>query len=168
MDLYQHEFESPVGMIYVISDGANLRALDFEGYEGRMHRLLAIHYRRYVVHAAHAPSETVARLRDYFAGDLDAGESIPVATNGTVFQQQVWFALRSIPVGTTVSYGTIANRIGRPKAYRAVGMANGANPIGIVVPCHRVIGSNRALTGYGGGIERKQWLLEHEGALITC
>src|SRR5262249_23027417 len=86
-----------------------------------------------------------------------------VATRGTIFQREVWAALRRIPVGATLSYGALARELGRPRAIRAVGLANGANPIGIVVPCHRVIGSNASLTGYGGGIERKRWLLEHEG-----
>lgn len=163
MDLYQDEFASPVGVIYVLSDGTNLRAVDFEGYESRMHRLLARHYGEFTIHSARNPAEAVARLEDYFAGDLEAVGGIATATNGTPFQKQVWAALRKIPPGTTVSYGTIAQRIGRPKACRAVGLANGSNPIGIFVPCHRVIGSDRALTGYGGGIERKRWLLEHEG-----
>ena len=83
-------------------------------------------------------------------------------TAGTDFQREVWRALRGIPCGTTLSYGELARRIGRPNAVRAVGLANGANPIGVVVPCHRVIGSNGSLTGYGGGIERKRWLLDHE------
>jgi methylated-DNA-[protein]-cysteine S-methyltransferase len=98
----------------------------------------------------------------YFAGELAALNELPVRTAGTPFQREVWRALREIPHGTTVSYGKLAEQIGRPKAVRAVGLANGSNPIGVVVPCHRVIGSNGSLTGYGGGIERKRWLLEHE------
>jgi methylated-DNA-[protein]-cysteine S-methyltransferase len=168
MELYQDEFASPVGLIYVVSDGTNLRAVDFEGYETRLHRLLTLHYGTYKLHAARDPGGAVSRLRAYFAGDLQAGDDIRVATSGTSFQQQVWAALRSIPAGTTVSYGTIAGRIGRPTAYRAVGLANGSNPVGIFVPCHRVIGANHALTGYGGGIERKQWLLEHEGVVLPA
>ncbi|WP_010585775.1 methylated-DNA--[protein]-cysteine S-methyltransferase [Schlesneria paludicola] len=169
MNLYQDEFESPVGMIYIVSDGTKLRALDFEGHESRLHRLLAIHYGRYTIHSTRDTIGTMSRLKDYFDGDLQAGERLAMATNGTEFQQQVWAALRTIPAGTTVSYGMIANRIGRPNACRAVGLANGSNPIGIFVPCHRVIGANKSLTGYGGGLARKQWLLEHEGALTaTC
>lgn len=91
-------------------------------------------------------------------------ESLPVRTGGTPFQRKVWRALREITCGTTVSYAKIAERIGQPAAVRAVGLANGSNPVGIVVPCHRVIGSNGSLTGYGGGMERKRWLLTHESA----
>lgn len=165
MELYQDEFASPVGVVYVISDGTNLRAVDFEGYEARMHRLLTRHYRQYTVHSGRNPGGAVSRLEAYFAGDVKAIDGIAVATNGTPFQQRVWGELRVIPAGTTVSYGTIANRIHRPTACRAVGLANGSNPIGIFVPCHRVVGANKEMTGYGGGIQRKQWLLAHEGAV---
>jgi len=98
----------------------------------------------------------------YFAGDLAVIDRLPVRTGGTGFQRAVWQALRGIPCGTMVTYTELARRIGRPTAVRAVGHANGANPVGIVVPCHRVIGSGGSLTGYGGGIERKSWLLTHE------
>lgn len=107
----------------------------------------------------HGLSETIAR---YFAGELDAIDRIPVETGGTPFQREVWHALREIPCGETTSYGALAKRIGHPEAVRAVGTANGANPVAVVVPCHRVIGANGSLTGYGGGIERKRWLLDHE------
>jgi methylated-DNA-[protein]-cysteine S-methyltransferase len=167
MDLFQNEIESPVGVVYVVTDGENLRAVDFEGYETRFQRLLARHYGSYTLHAARQSSEAASRLAEYFAGDVRAIDDLAVATGGTPFQRQVWAALRDIPAGTTVSYGTIASRIGRPTACRAVGLANGSNPIGIVVPCHRVVGANSALTGYGGGIQRKQWLLEHEAALVA-
>ena len=89
---------------------------------------------------------------------------MPVETTGTLFQREVWAALRIIPPGTTLSYGAMAQKLGRPKAVRAVGLANGANPIAIVVPCHRLIGADASLTGYGGGVDRKWWLLVHEGA----
>jgi methylated-DNA-[protein]-cysteine S-methyltransferase len=163
LDLYRDELETPVGLVTVISDGTALRAVDFEDYEERRTRLLAKHYGEHTLHAAKDPGGAVSRLRAYFAGDLAAIEGLAVATNGTEFQRLVWAALREIPVGTTVSYGTIAERIGRPKSCRAVGLANGSNPIAIVVPCHRVIGANATLTGYGGGLERKRWLLAHEG-----
>src|SRR5262249_24110328 len=100
----------------------------------------------------------------YFAGELSAIDALPVETGGTPFQRDVWSALRNIPCGRTISYAQLAAIIGRPKAVRAVGLANGSNPIGVVVPCHRVIGADGSLTGYGGGIERKRWLLRHEGA----
>ena len=166
MNLYQEECESPVGIIYLISDGQAIRSLDFVGYEERMHRLLARHYGRYTLQPGQAPGDAVARLKAYFAGDLGAISGLPVATNGTAFQLKVWEALRTIPAGSTLSYGALATRIGQPGASRAVGLANGSNPVSLIVPCHRVIGANSSLTGYGGGIERKRWLLEHEGVKL--
>lgn len=154
---------SPVGTILVVwdDDGA-LRALDFEDYEARMLRLL----RRQYGTIALVPSQMPPGIRDalgaFFAGDFDALSALPVRTNGTVFQRRVWSALRDIPAGRTSTYGALASAIGAPTASRAVGLANGANPIAIVVPCHRIIGANGALTGYGGGLDRKRWLLEHE------
>jgi len=117
---------------------------------------------RYDVEEAPAPASITRPLDAYFEGDLDAVDVIPVATGGTVFQRDVWTALRGIKAGTTTNYGALAARLGRPNASRAVGMANGSNPISIVLPCHRVIGANGTLTGYGGGLPRKRWLLEHE------
>ena len=110
------------------------------------------------------PNRYAAALERYFDGDIAALEDLPVVLDGSPFQLEVWNALRRIPPGATWSYGELANAIGRPGAGRAVGAANGQNPVAIVVPCHRVIGANGTLTGYGGGIERKQWLLRHEGA----
>jgi methylated-DNA-[protein]-cysteine S-methyltransferase len=101
-------------------------------------------------------------LGRYFDGEITALDAIPVAFSGTPFQEKVWKALRTIAGGTTLSYGALARRIGAPNAVRAVGLANGSNPIGVVVPCHRVIGCDGSLTGYGGGLPRKRWLLEHE------
>ena len=105
--------------------------------------------------------ECVAQLRAYFAGELTDFD-VALAPAGTPFQQRVWAALREIPYGQTVTYAQLADRIGRPTAARAVGLANGRNPISIIVPCHRVVGSTGALTGYGGGLENKAWLLAHE------
>lgn len=102
-------------------------------------------------------------VRRYFAGELAALDTVPVELNGTSFQKEVWLALRRIPSGVTISYAELARRIGRASAVRAVGAANGANPVALIVPCHRVIGADGSLTGYGGGLERKQWLLAHEG-----
>ncbi len=166
MEFFQHELESPVGIIYIISDGTHLRGLDFEGNEDRLQQLLRRYYRRFTMHAAQKPIEATAQLKDYFAGDLSAIDDILVGNCGTPFQQEVWASLRTIPAGMAISYGTLATRISRPSACRAVGLANGSNPVSIVVPCHRVIGANNTLTGYGGGIERKQWLLEHEGVAL--
>lgn len=106
-------------------------------------------------------SETTRQLREYFGGTRTRFD-IPCAAHGTPFQKSVWAALTRIPFGATCSYADIARDIGNPKAVRAVGLANGRNPISIIVPCHRVIGANGSLTGYGGGIERKEWLLKHE------
>jgi methylated-DNA-[protein]-cysteine S-methyltransferase len=104
-------------------------------------------------------------LARYFTGEIAALDAVPVELNGTPFQKTVWQALRRIRGGTTISYAELAKRIGDPAAVRAVGTANGANPVAVIVPCHRVIGSNGRLTGYGGGLDRKQWLLEHEGVV---
>jgi methylated-DNA-[protein]-cysteine S-methyltransferase len=103
-----------------------------------------------------------AKVQAYFQGELGVLDSLSVTMGGTEFQRQVWRALREIPYGTRISYGELARRVGRPSAVRAVGAANGANPIGVIVPCHRVIGADGTLTGYAGGLERKRWLLQHE------
>ena len=131
-----------------------------------MRRLLARHYGAdtFTLIPAQSPSGVASAMAAYFDGNIQPRiqSLLPVATEGTAFQKSVWQALRSIPAGETISYGELAKRLGNPAAVRAVGLANGANPIGIVVPCHRVIGANGSLTGYGGGLERKQWLLNHE------
>jgi methylated-DNA-[protein]-cysteine S-methyltransferase len=163
MQLFLDELESPVGRLVLINDGEALRVLDFVDCEERMQRLLKIHYGdNQPVASSGKASGIKARVKAYFAGDLTSIDSIPVQTEGTPFQKQVWAELRNVPVSTTISYGELAKRIGRPSASRAVGLANGSNPIAIVVPCHRVIGANGSLTGYGGGMERKRWLLAHE------
>ena len=151
--------ETPIGRLALLADEAGqLRAVGFTDGHTRMLRQLA----RVQPRAASNPGGLTAALRAYFAGDLAAIDDLPIAPGGTPFQSAVWHALRTIPCGQTISYRALAERIGNPAAVRAVGLANGANPIGIVVPCHRVIGSNGSLTGYGGGIERKRWLLAHE------
>jgi methylated-DNA-[protein]-cysteine S-methyltransferase len=152
-------------MLLVADEDGNLRAIDWAEHEARMRRFLRLHYGEggFALEPCPNPSGLSDKMRRYFAGDLSAIDDLRVETAGTDFQRQVWRALREIPAGTTVSYAQLAQRIGRPAAVRAVGMANGANPVGIVVPCHRVIGTDGSLTGYGGGMERKRWLLEHEG-----
>jgi methylated-DNA-[protein]-cysteine S-methyltransferase len=157
---------TPIGvMLLVTDDREQLRALDWEDHEPRMRRLLQRHYGPSGSAIRHGHSQRVrAALEAYFAGDLRAIDGIPVETRGTPFQREVWAALRRIPAGDTMSYGALAAHIDRRSAVRAVGRANGANPVGVVVPCHRVIGADTSLTGYGGGIERKRWLLRHEGA----
>jgi len=156
---------TPAGDALVMWDAAGaLRVFDWAGYEARMQRLLARHYGPVTPKPGRAPEHLREALTAYFSGDLASIDTIEVATGGTTFQRTVWAALRDIPAGRTESYGQLAARIGLPKAVRAVGLANGANPVGLIVPCHRVIGANGSLTGYGGGIERKRWLLNHEGA----
>ena len=113
------------------------------------------------------PARVREALECYFEGDMAAFEGIEAAARGTAFQERVWAALRKIPAGRTASYAEIAERIGQPTAVRAVGLANGRNPVPIVIPCHRVIGRDGSLTGFGGGLERKAWLLRHEGARNT-
>ncbi len=154
---------SPIGRIAVVWDADGLlRALDFEDYDARMRTLLRRHYGHADPETARVPAAIGDALRAYFDGDLAAIERLETRTNGSPFQRRVWGALRAIPAGRTCTYRELATTIERPSATRAVGLANGANPIAIVVPCHRVIGANGALTGYGGGLERKRWLLEHE------
>jgi O-6-methylguanine DNA methyltransferase len=156
---------SPLGRLFVVVDGDDmLRALDFDEYETRMRRLLHAQYggRQDALVAGVVPRAITDALDAYFAGQLGALDALPTRTGGTAFQREVWAALRAIPPGATTSYAALAARIGRPAACRAVGLANGANPIALVVPCHRVIGASGALTGYGGGLDRKRWLLAHE------
>ena len=157
--------ETPVGEALVVVDEAGvLRAFDFADYEARMLRLMGRHYPGMALTPGRAPDRVRAAVTRYFEGDLTAFDGIAWATNGTAFQRKVWDALCTIPAGETLSYKGLAERIGKPSAMRAVGLANGSNPVAIVVPCHRVIGANGSLTGYGGGLPRKRWLLSHEGA----
>jgi O-6-methylguanine DNA methyltransferase len=159
-------FASPIGEIIVVVDGAQLCALDYGDCEERLFRLL---YRRYgaspLVPVSN-PHTYSTRILAYMAGDLRALDAIKVRTGGTPFQEQVWRALRTIPPGTVMTYGCMATYLGHPGAARAVGAANALNPVSIVLPCHRLVGSDGSLTGYAGGLERKAWLLRHEG--VTC
>lgn len=159
---------TPVGEVLLVTgpEGA-VRALDFAGYEDRMHRLLRRHWGEVVLTEDRAPDRVRRAVEAYFAGDARALDGLAVRTGGTDFQKSVWAALRTIPAGETRSYGQLAAAIGSPRAVRAAGWANGQNPVAVIVPCHRVIGSNGALTGYAGGLERKRWLLAHEGAAIA-
>jgi methylated-DNA-[protein]-cysteine S-methyltransferase len=157
---------SPLGEMLLVTDAAGiLRAADFHDHAARMQRLLRLHYGALAPEAGTAPSAVRHALARYFAGEFAALGEVAWATAGTAFQRAVWAALVRIPCGQTTTYGALAVQLGRPAAMRAVGAANGANPISIVVPCHRLVGANGALTGYGGGLPRKQWLLRHEGAL---
>jgi methylated-DNA-[protein]-cysteine S-methyltransferase len=165
LQLLMDRIDTPIGTMLIVADrDGNLRATDWTEHEGRMHRSLRLHYGNngYRLETARNPNGLSDAIGKYFAGELETIDLLPVQTAGTPFQRAVWGALREIPCGTTVSYGQLAQRIGRPTAVRAVGLANGSNPVGVVVPCHRVIGSDGSLTGYGGGMDRKRWLLAHE------
>jgi len=155
---------TPIGQLLIVCDGeGRLRAIDWADHESRMMGLLGRHYPEgFRLNAAQDPAGLTAALGAYMAGDVSVIERLPVETSGTPFQRTVWKALRSIVAGETITYAQLALRAGKPAAVRAAGAANGSNPVSIVIPCHRVIGSNSALVGYGGGLERKRWLLDHE------
>ena len=158
---------TPIGELLIMTDDeGRLRTIDWTDHEARMRLLLDRQYGKgnYTMAPARDRGGLTTAMRAYFKGQLEVIDTLPVATNGTPFQESIWRELRRIERGRTISYAQLAERIGKPKAVRAAGLANGQNPISIVVPCHRVIGSNGTLTGYGGGLPRKQWLLEHEGA----
>jgi methylated-DNA-[protein]-cysteine S-methyltransferase len=161
--LWIDRIESPIGKIAIVVDEHRLCALDFANYEARMMSLLAQRYDSVELVPHRNPLGFTERLQAYLAGDLTSLADIPVKMGGTAFQQQIWAKLREIPIGETWTYGQLAKSIDRPTASRAVGMANSLNPIAIVVPCHRVIGAKGKLTGYAGGLDRKSWLLQHEG-----
>ena len=166
LHLFVDRTPTPIGMLTLVADTEDrLRVVGWDDRESRLFDSLRLQYRAngFVLEPKRNPGGVTAAVEAYFAGELSAIESLAVETYGTAFQQSVWSALREIPCGTTWSYSDLARRIGRPSAVRAVGLANGANPVGVVVPCHRVIGADGSLTGYGGGIERKRWLLAHEG-----
>jgi methylated-DNA-[protein]-cysteine S-methyltransferase len=161
--------QTPIGIALLVTDAEGaLRALDWEDYESRMRQLLRQQCSAPVLENAQAPKDIRAALSAYFAGELASLDAIKWRVAGTAFQRKVWTALRAIPAGTTTSYGALAAQLDMPTAVRAVGHANGSNPISIVVPCHRVVGANGSLTGYGGGLQRKRWLLEHEGVVLKA
>lgn len=147
------EMATPLGVLRLVARGETLCALEFTGSRSAARQA-----------STGFPKKLEARLRAYFAGDLKALDDIEVAPDGTDFERRVWRALRRIPAGRTLSYGELARKLGSPQAARAVGGACGRNPIAVVIPCHRVIGADGSITGYGGGIERKRWLLRHESA----
>jgi methylated-DNA-[protein]-cysteine S-methyltransferase len=155
---------SPIGSLGVFAREGVLIALDFDDGD-HARRVVARRFPDAEIVGAPRDAAFAAALRRYLEGDLAAIDAVAVDPGGTAFQARVWKALRRIPCGRTTSYGALARRLGEPNAMRAVGLANGQNPIAIVIPCHRVIGKDGSLTGYGGGLERKRWLLRHEGAL---
>jgi methylated-DNA-[protein]-cysteine S-methyltransferase len=159
--------ETPIGVALLVTDSDGvLRALDWEDYATRMRELLRLQYGTVALQEAQAPGQMRKALSAYFKGDLDRLNAIEWRVAGTPFQQKVWHALPGIPAGTTMSYGAMAARLDTPRAMRAVGHANGSNPISVVLPCHRLIGADGTLVKYGGGLSRKRWLLEHEGVAL--
>jgi methylated-DNA-[protein]-cysteine S-methyltransferase len=158
---------TPLGELIVVADAeGRLRAVDWADKEADLRRRLRLHYGvgGFALEPKRDPSGLATAIAAYFAGEVGIIDALPIATSGTAFHRAVWAALRAIPFGTTLSYAELARRVDHPSAVRAVGFANGANPINIVVACHRLVGSDGGLTGYGGGIERKRWLLAHEAA----
>ena len=163
LQLFLDHLDTPIGVMRIVADAeGNLRVAFFADSDEPVLRQLRRDYGGFTLAPAANPHGLTRLVANYFAGELSAINDIPVRTAGTPFQREVWRALRKIPCGVTTSYGKLAAAIGHPDAVRAVGTANGANPVAVVVPCHRVIGANGSLTGYGGGIERKRWLLDHE------
>ncbi len=159
--------ETPIGVALLVTDADGaLRALDWEDYEPRMKELLRLQYGAVILQDGRSPQAVRLALSGYFKGDLDRLNTIKWRVAGTPFQQKVWHALPKVPVGTTMSYGALAAKLNAPNAMRAVGHANGSNPISVVLPCHRLIGANGSLVKYGGGLSRKRWLLTHEGVAL--
>ena len=166
MALLRAQFETPVGPMLALASDTALCALEFArtGRLSRLHARLERWYGDPAIEDGDNPVISATRqwLDDYFGGVTADIPRFQLDMRGAPFEVAVWAALRQIPPGTTTSYGAIARQLNSPGASRAVGMANGANPVAIIVPCHRVIGANGTLTGYGGGLDRKTWLLEHE------
>jgi methylated-DNA-[protein]-cysteine S-methyltransferase len=158
---------SPIGPLTLAARDGRLCALHFGDEQAAVIEALTRRAKSGTVSTTPDPAGATSALRAYFGGDLDAFDRVDVVLDGTPFQQRVWTALRKVRAGRTASYSDIACAIGAPAAVRAVGAANGANPVALVVPCHRIIGSSGSLTGYGGGLNRKRWLLQHEGVLLS-
>jgi methylated-DNA-[protein]-cysteine S-methyltransferase len=156
--------QTPIGMALLVTDAEGfLRAFDWEDHARRVIDLLRLQYGAVILKDARAPQQVRAALSGYFKGDLLALDTIEWRVAGTPFQRRVWTSLPKIPAGTTMTYGALAAKLGMPKAMRAVGHANGSNPLSVVVPCHRLIGADGSLVKYGSGLQRKRWLLAHEG-----
>ena len=159
--------ETPIGPALVVTDADGmLRAFDWEDHAPRITELLRLQYGAVDLKEARAPKAIRLALASYFDGCLDALKAIEWRIAGTPFQRQVWNALPEIPPGTTMTYGAMAAKLGSPNAMRAVGHANGSNPISVVIPCHRLVAANGSLVKYGSGLARKRWLLTHEGVQL--
>jgi len=159
-------YPGPIGEIQILVKEASLVFLDFADNTDRIEKLMGKRYGAFEIVESENPAMMFERLDRYFSGDWRAFDGLDVDTGGTDFQKSVWKGLRAIPAGQSITYDQLARDIGNPKAIRAAASANANNPVSIVIPCHRVIGKNGAMRGYAGGIERKVWLLRHEGALI--
>jgi methylated-DNA-[protein]-cysteine S-methyltransferase len=157
---------TPIGDMFLVARDGVVLLLEFEEATGRIAREMKARFKEYELQSAKNPFGISSVMADYFSGNLQAIDNLLVEGGGTAFETRVWNELRRIPCGETISYGELAIRIDNKNAMRAVGLANGKNPIAIIVPCHRVIGKDGSMTGYGGGLHRKEWLLKHEGALL--
>ena len=166
MTIFKDTIPTPIGPMTLLASDGVLVFLEFSDADDRVDREMKVRFGDVELVPAKNPFGFSERVTKYFDGDLATIETIPTDGGGTDFQRRVWVELRNIPCGVTISYGELATRLGDKNAMRAVGLANGRNPIAVVVPCHRVIGANGSMTGYGGGIARKEWLLRHEGALL--
>lgn len=168
MKMFLSPLDSPLGAMLLVTDAQQIvRALDFADHKARLHRGLREHHGELELTELPAPAEIAEPLARYFAGEMEALNALQTQTSGSELQRRVWAALRRIPAGATTTYGKLARELGfdDPRAAIDIGAANGANPIAIIVPCHRVIASNGDLKGYAWGLQRKRWLLEHEKAL---
>ena len=167
MKLKMDEIETPIGTLRVAAFEGGLCAVGFADRWAAVATALQRRFGEVCLERQADPGGAMSRLAAYFAGDLSALDELRVDAGGTAFQRKVWSVLRTIPAGRTASYSDVARAIGSRAALRAVGAANGSNPISIVVPCHRVIRADGSLCGYGGGLERKRWLLQHERAAVA-
>lgn len=160
------EIATPIGAVLIVVADERLVALDFADCAARMHRLLAQRFGHVTLRSRRDPAGLGRRVRAYFADDVAALQAAPIALHGTSFQERAWQALRRIQPGAISTYAEQAASLGTPRSARAVGRANALNPIAIAVPCHRLVAANGSLTGYAGGLERKRWLLRHEGIVL--
>ena len=159
---------TPIGPMVLYVHGERVCGLAFEDCAAGLKKTLVRRFGGEIVEEETDPTGVASRLHAYFCGDLGALDPVEIDPGGTEFEQRVWITLRLVPAGSTISYSRLAEAVARPSAARSVGSANARNPVAIIVPCHRVVGADGALTGYAGGLERKRWLLRHEGALARA